>query len=136
MVQDSNPSNIPLYKILTKIIRVIQKIRLTISPNSNTITPEKIVATIEQVDVKFQTIYSCVSMLCSFIFSKNIYEGLMNEASTVSPKFMFLETFNIINRFSCLVSKTKNFLEDWIGGFEIISSLMDISHILLQKMMQ
>ena len=45
----SNPSHEYLGKPLTNIIRVMQNIELTTSPDSTTITPEKLGETIEQM---------------------------------------------------------------------------------------
>ena len=53
-----NPSHEYLGKILTKIIRVMQNIELTTSPDRTTITPEKIGATIYKMDHKLPTICS------------------------------------------------------------------------------
>ena len=52
----SNTSYKYLGKPLTKIIRVMQKIGLTTSPERNTIIPEKLGATIEQMSHEFPTI--------------------------------------------------------------------------------
>ena len=60
----------------------------------------------------------------------------MNEAYTISPKSMFMRTFNIINLLLCLFSRTNNVLEDLDGGLGIIYFLMEISHTPLKKMIQ
>ena len=60
----------------------------------------------------------------------------MNEANPISPKSMWMETFNIINIIWCLVSGTKNFLLYLNDIFGMISFLMDIPHKLPQKMIQ
>ena len=55
---DYNPSHEFLGKTLTKIIRVMQNIVFTTSPDVTTITQENIGATIDQVDHEFPTICS------------------------------------------------------------------------------
>ena len=44
-------------KLLTNIIRVIRNIEFVTSPDSTTITPENLGATIEKMDHEFPTIF-------------------------------------------------------------------------------
>ena len=58
VVMDSNPPQKFIGKPLIKIIRVIQNIGLSTSPNRNKITPENIGANIEKMAHEFPTICS------------------------------------------------------------------------------
>ena len=54
---DYNPYQKSIVKPLTNIIRVMQKIGFTISPDSTTISLEKIGETIDKIAQEFSTIW-------------------------------------------------------------------------------
>ena len=55
---DSNPPQLTLGKTVTKIIKVMQNIGFTTSPDRTTITQENLGASIEQMAHEFQNICS------------------------------------------------------------------------------
>ena len=65
---DYNPSHKYLGKCLAKTIRVIHNIGSTTPLDSNTITPENLGATIEQMDHEFPNIHPKICFRCFHIF--------------------------------------------------------------------
>ena len=71
----SNPSHESFGNISTNIIRVMQNIGLTTSPDRTTSTPENIEATIDQMAHDIPIIYSWIFNVFSSLLSehKNLY---------------------------------------------------------------
>ena len=84
---NSNPQHKSLGKPLTNIIRVMQKIEFTTSPDSTTTTPENLGGNIEQIYHDLPTICSCVSNgLLIYIVRKilfNFYDTYYEDQLTI-----------------------------------------------------
>ena len=70
----------------------MQTIVFTTSPDSTTLTPQRIGATIKKIEHEFPTNLPMSLKWFSFILSEHIHQGPINNAYLVSPRSIFLET--------------------------------------------